>query len=380
MKILFSSHPAIGHLWPMLPLARAAARAGHDVIVATGPDLAPKIAARGFRMWTVGPTFAEAWAERNTALPDLDSVPPERHMELDISVLFGATSAKRAVELVPMVEEWAPELVIHEPSEFAAPLAARRAGARHVTHGLGLAPPAPLRAMLEPAMAEVYESWDEPGLAADVFDRPYLDICPPSLVPAGEPAFSDRHSLRPLTGDVLPTDRLPAAVHRLPHADTVYLTLGTVFHDAPGVFEACLAGLRELPVNVVVTVGPAADPTRLGSPPPNVVIEPYLPQALVLPLCRLVISHGGAGTMLGALAEGLPQLVLPQAADQFLNATATEAAGAGLVLPPGTITAEAVGTAVRRLLDEPGFSLAAKDIQSEITAMPPASAVLDDLT
>src|SRR5918992_1016790 len=119
MKILISSHPAYGHVYPMLPLVRAAMLAGHDVIVATGPDLAPRLAERGFRTWAVGPTFADAWAERNAALPDLDSVPPERHMELDISVLFGATSAKRAVELVPMAREWAPDLVIHEPSEFA---------------------------------------------------------------------------------------------------------------------------------------------------------------------------------------------------------------------------------------------------------------------
>ena len=100
------------------------------------------------------------------------------------------------------------------------------------------------------------------------------------------------------------------------------LTLGTVFHQAPGVFEAALAGLRELPLNIVVTTGPGSDPERFGPQPPNVVIELFIPQALILPQCRVVVSHCGAGTMLGALSHGLPQLCLPQDADQSWKAAA----------------------------------------------------------
>jgi MGT family glycosyltransferase len=191
-----------------------------------------------------------------------------------------------------------------------------------------------------------------------------------------ELAFGRSLPLRPYAGDVLPGDRLPASLDALPPGDTVYLTLGTVFHEALDVFHACLAGLRELPVNVVVTVGPDADPARLGPQPPGVVIEPFIPQALLLPRCRLVISHGGAGTMLGAFGHGLPQLIIPQAADQFLNAAAAQAAGAALTLPPGAVTPDAVRAALGRLLDEPGFALAAKTLQVEIEALPAAEDAL----
>lgn len=351
-------------------------RAGHDVVIATGPEFVPRLGERGFRTWGVGPTFAESWAERTAALPDLDSIPPERHMELDIPALFGASAVRRANDLVPRAEEWRPDIVIHEPAEFAGAIAARRTGAWHAVHGLGLTPPAPIRTMLEPTMINVYARWGMPDLAAAVFDGPLLDIGPASFWPGGDRAFPRSLPLRPYAGDVQTTDQLPAAVDALPAGDIVYLTLGTVFHDVPDVFRACLAGLRELPVNVVVTVGPGADPAALGPQPPTVVVEPYIPQALLLPRCRLVISHGGAGTTLGAFGHGLPQLILPQAADQFINAAAAEATGATLTLPPGTVTPEAVQAAVRRLLDDPAFALAAKILQAEIDSMPSAEEVL----
>jgi UDP:flavonoid glycosyltransferase YjiC (YdhE family) len=39
MRILFTTNPLYGHLYPMLPLMNAARRADHEVIVATGANL-----------------------------------------------------------------------------------------------------------------------------------------------------------------------------------------------------------------------------------------------------------------------------------------------------------------------------------------------------
>jgi UDP:flavonoid glycosyltransferase YjiC (YdhE family) len=145
------------------------------------------------------------------------------------------------------------------------------------------------------------------------------------------------------------------------------------------VFEAALAGLRELPVDVVVTTGPGADPARFGPQPAHVLLEPYLPHSLLLPRCRLVVSHAGAGILFGALSHGLPQLLLPQGADQFMNAEACARTGAALVLGPGEVTADAVTSAVRRLLAESSFAAAASQVADEIAAMPHPDDVLESL-
>ena len=92
---------------------------------------------------------------------------------------------------------------------------------------------------------------------------------------------------------------------------TVYVTLGTVFGVESGdLFARALAALRELPVRAIVTVGADVDPAELGAPPPNVRVERFVPQAEILPRCRLVVSHAGSGSVLGALAYGLPMLLL----------------------------------------------------------------------
>ena len=57
---------------------------------------------------------------------------------------------------------------------------------------------------------------------------------------------------------------------------------------------------------VVVTVGRRNDPSALGPQPANVAVHQYIPQATLLPHCQAAVIHGGDGTMLGALAAGLP--------------------------------------------------------------------------
>ena len=94
-----------------------------------------------------------------------------------------------------------------------------------------------------------------------------------------------------------------------------------------------------------------------------------MPQAHVLPRSAVVVSHGGSGTTLGALAHGLPLVLVPQAADQFDNAARAEAAGAAVVLRPGEVAAESVRAALGRVLGEPAFAEAARRIQLEIQEM-----------
>jgi MGT family glycosyltransferase len=149
-----------------------------------------------------------------------------------------------------------------------------------------------------------------------------------------------------------------------------------VVNKSEGVFETVLEGLADVESHIVVTVGPDVDPARLGPQPDNVFVERFIPQALLLPRCRAVVAHAGAGTMLGALAHGVPQVLLPHGAEQFLNAAACAHAGAALVLDPDEIGAGAVRSALARVLEEDGFARAARGLQQEIAAMPTADEAL----
>ncbi|HJY43082.1 MAG TPA: nucleotide disphospho-sugar-binding domain-containing protein [Propionibacteriaceae bacterium] len=103
----------------------------------------------------------------------------------------------------------------------------------------------------------------------------------------------------------------------------VYLTLGTVGWGTVDLMREALAGLTELPLDVLVAIGSYFDPAQLGPLPDSVRVERFVRQDLVLPRVDLAVHHGASGTLLAA-AEGVPQLAMPIGADQFQNAEAPD--------------------------------------------------------
>jgi UDP:flavonoid glycosyltransferase YjiC (YdhE family) len=83
-----------------------------------------------------------------------------------------------------------------------------------------------------------------------------------------------------------------------------------------------------------------------------------------------VVSHGGSGSVLGALAHGLPMLLLPLGADQPLNAARCAALGAARVLDALTATPAEIRGAVSALLEDPAPRAAAERLRDEIAALP----------
>ena len=130
------------------------------------------------------------------------------------------------------------------------------------------------------------------------------------------------------------------------------MTLGTVFNHTAR-FTTILAALGEVGATVLTTIGRNNDPAELGPLPENVIVERYVPQAEVLPLCDVAVGHAGSGSTLGALAHGLPMLLLPHGADQFENARACAERGLAPVLMPDALTAGGVASAVKGLLANP---------------------------
>ena len=266
MRILISTWPAHGHLLPLLPIAHAAERAGHDVVVASGAEGAAEAARRGLRTWEVGPSRAEANAAFGAAIGDLSAVAPERRMATVVEGVFGAAAFPRAEALVPLVEEWRPDLVVHPVTELAAAVAAERCGARHAVHGLG---PLPREAWdwFGARFRDLCTTWDVPALGTAILERPYLDDCPPSLQPDAVAAFGNRRRVRAMPGEAAPGEHFPWSdddLAGLPFEQTVHLTLGTMFHGATEVFQTALEGLRSSTSTFSSPWGPTPIPPASG--------------------------------------------------------------------------------------------------------------------
>jgi UDP:flavonoid glycosyltransferase YjiC (YdhE family) len=376
MRILFASWPGYGHLLPMVPLVRAAQRGGHDVVVSSGRDMSDVIARLGVAVHCSGITMAESYA-RMPGDTMISQMSPEEQSGFAARHLFGAGAVDRARDLLDLMETWRPDLVVHDTLELGSPVAAEANGIQHVTHGYG--PMLPDNVVLVTAVGSAIQAAGLSDPVPAVFAAPYLDIAPPALRRAGTGQWSMVRALRPSAGEVGADPSLSSKLSALPHADSVYVTLGTVMNQAPEVFRAVIEGCSRLRVNVIATTGPDFDATLLGPIRSDVFTAPFLPQADVLPHCTAVVSHAGAGTMLGALCHGLPQLCLPQSTDQPFNTAALMPTGAALALQPDQITPDAVTEALGRLVGEPSFRQAANKLRAEIDQMPVADTVLEDV-
>jgi UDP:flavonoid glycosyltransferase YjiC (YdhE family) len=115
------------------------------------------------------------------------------------------------------------------------------------------------------------------------------------------------------------------------------MTFGTVLGHmsmAPGDYRTAMKAAEHLGVRVLLTVGRQLDRSLLGPVPANVCVETYVDQTRVLDQASLVVSHGGSGTVFGALAAGVPLVVVLLFADQFENGQRIVDAGAGVVVEP----------------------------------------------
>lgn len=115
----------------------------------------------------------------------------------------------------------------------------------------------------------------------------------------------------------------------------------------------------------VVLVRPDRSVTRRRLPP-NVTTTDWPPFADVLPHVAGIVHHGGAGTLMGALAAGVAQVVVPGAGDRTVHARLVAARGAGLAVPPHEIEAETLV----RLVSDPALRQASRAVAAEIAAMP----------
>jgi UDP:flavonoid glycosyltransferase YjiC (YdhE family) len=144
---------------------------------------------------------------------------------------------------------------------------------------------------------------------------------------------------------------------------TIYVTLGSSgsVTAVPAVVEA----LADLPVQVLLASAGRLRPDRL---PPNTHLAEYLPGDLAARRSSVVVTNGGSSTGYQALTEGVPVLGVPFNMDQYLAMTAIAAAGAGVLVRAGTVSAREVRRGILRILDNAAFSRAAVSLRDAFAA------------
>jgi MGT family glycosyltransferase len=157
----------------------------------------------------------------------------------------------------------------------------------------------------------------------------------------------------------------------------VLVALSTTFQDQASVIQRVLDACAPLPVRVVATLGPALAGEVLRVPENAVVLDRASHQAIMRE-AALVVTHCGHGTVMRALAHGLPILCLPMGRDQNDNAVRVTERGAGLRLAPDANAGD-VRTVISRLLAEAGFANAAQALRRAIACADEPNALVEAL-
>lgn len=366
MRLLFSCTPAFGHFLPLVPLARAARDGGHDVAIMTSAGMAVGIENElpGVTFLPAGPMPEELFAEVARRIPTYDQlgVPDPAA----VAELFAGTRVDLTIDdAVAAAETWRPDVVVAEAVDFVGPLAAAVVGVPSVTVAFGPALPDEFS---RPMFAVVAPRWE----ARELTMAPPIGIIDPAPVLLQAPGWQPNQLLIPVRAEPHRREiaREPMATFASGARTRVLVTLGTVFTE-DALLQDIISSIDAETTDVVATVGvlPGA---ALPADSDHVHYERFRPMAELLEGIDAVVSAGGAGTVLAALSQGTPLVLIPQGADQFINAARAAEAGVAIVVAhPGE-----VGAAVSRLISDGDVAAASAAMRDATASRPsPADAV-----
>ncbi|WP_019181535.1 glycosyltransferase [Microbacterium yannicii] len=416
-RFLLSAMPFTGHVTPLCAVAAALVNRGHDVRFYTGAAFQAKVEASGARFvgWQEAPDFDEN--DLSTTFPRLVGRKGLRQVFINLEDVMIATAPAQARDLAAEFdrEPW-DAIAADETSVGVVVFAELRACPAAtvailplniaVTHGppsgLGLTPgrnvvtksrDALLRAAVpllsRPLTAPLARARAEAGLppANLTFEKAVFSAR--LVVASGCPLLDYERRGHPdrvrfvgqLASRAGPAD-LPTWWGDLDGRTVVHITQGTQNIDPADLIRPALDALgdRDDLLLVVSTGVPGRD--ELPFPvPSNTRVGGFLPYAELLPRSDVMITNGGWGSTLAALAHGIPLVIAGGDLDKPEIAARVAWAGAGVNLRTGTPSSAQLARAFARVTSDPSFRDAAARVATQLNSLggaPRAAELLEE--
>ena len=422
MRVLATVFATKPHLYNLVPVLWAMRAAGHEVCVASHPDLMETIGRTGLTGVPVGNELnmmgslqekGDDSAGTGATWESLTSGMTETRSErLTWNYVLGAftmgcsadyeylTDQVMLDDLVEFARGWQPDLVVWDALTFSGAVAARACGAAHARMLFGI-----------DYITQMYGHFvalrDEQP--ADRRDDPVADWLTGRLARAGVDAVVTPELARELMTGQVTVDPTPAwmqlalSVNRLavryvpfngpsaiprwiydpPRRPRVCLSLGVSGRELLGgdlvSVADLLTALAELDIELVATLN-ADQLAAVTTLPDNVRAVDFVPLNELAPTCTAIIHHGGFGTLGNVLVHGIPSLTVPAPWwDEKDLGTHLHNRHAGIHLDPHTLTPDTVKTALHQLLTDPTYQHHATNVQHDILTTPTPNDVTTQL-
>ncbi len=345
---MFVSVPLQGHLLPLIPLAAACRAAGHDVLLAAG-NFPPDVL--GLRTADIGGAFSLPRSAIRVAVRHPRIARAEMRGTAGhgfVGELFGRANLALAGPLQELAERERPDLIVFESLSEAGAVVAGRLSIPSVLQENTLWPATDLFQAVTKSTALAGPGIPNPELT--------IGVIPPSLRAPAPGSLMMRPV--PYSGGGAVPDWLRTPGDR-PRVLVSRSTLDGPNDGDPG--PAIIAAASAVDAEFVLV-----RPARIGTLPSNVKAVGRVPLNELLPYAAAFVHHSGAGSVLGGLAAGVPQLTTPGAGDRRHNAELLARRGAGLAVEAKSIAA----ADLTRLLTDEALRTAAREVAAEIAAMP----------
>jgi MGT family glycosyltransferase len=414
-RVLVACIDAGGTVPPVLGLAGRLSRRGHDVLVLGDPTVAASAKAAGcsFTPWLTAPAVASV-QEQTALIKDLERGTPLAQFKFARDRIIAGPARQFADDVVAAVRQHPVDAVLAD-----AVLAGALIGAEATGY-----PTAALMANVyirpAPDRPQVGTGW---APARGVFGRGRDRLVAAAvrrLWASGLPAINSARAAYGLTpvADLYELldrcarvlvmtsasfDFVPATLPRnvryvgpqLEDPDwaqtagwgpdgtgpLVLVTMSSVYQAQAEILRRVARALGHLDVRAVLTTGRAIDPREVPAPG-NVRVIRAAPHRQVLTEASAVITHAGHGSVLKALAAGVPLICMPQGRDQKDNTTRALRLGAGVRISKRA-SEQQIAAAVRAVLDNPTYTQAAQrfaaTLATETARYPDAAAETENL-
>jgi MGT family glycosyltransferase len=412
-RVLFAAWPLAGHVYPLVSIASELQARGHDVAFYTGPSFLKLLEGEGFTVYpfrrvsesvmqsTVGSVEGRAAAPRlrdarflfGRARPMIEAIP-------DVVADVSETIAEWGADvLVCDPRMWGPIVIIGGQRRLPVVVAAPQIyclipGPQTVPFGFGLPSPRSPRTRLlaraawlvtdllaAPARQRISQLCVQhglPPLKCSVAE--FMGRLPLYIVPSIRELDFDRqdlpssvHYVGPCVWNRSRQGEVPAWMATVPtQRPWVHVTEGTIHKQDPFVLRAAAQGLADAPVELILTSGPQRDPDtlELGPRSTNLHVHQWASYPDLLPRCAVVVSAGGAGTVMAALQVGVPLVVVPTHWDKPDNAQRLVEAGVAVRLAARQCNPASMRAAVERVLGDPAYRTNAQHIARRLAEAP----------
>jgi len=351
-----------GNLVSTLGIAQRLSEQGHDVRVLGHRSIDERIGAHGWRFRPLEHAFQ--FDSTAPMAPDEEIATMRRELWLGGSI---------SRDVLAELEREPADVLLADAMLLGALSAGEAAGVPTVAlfhAAYALLRGGPLVDLLMPALPDLNAVRADLGLTPVAGIPEIHDACASCIVALPrefEPPIPVPDNVR-FVGPVLDAPALTQSTDTIATDDgpepLVVVSFSTSFQDQAGALQRTVDALGTLPARVLVTAGPAVERDRIR-PAANTTVVGYVPHRDLLPNASLVVTHAGLGTVMAALAHGVPMACLPMGRDQFFNASRVEELGAGRMLMPDA-DGEVIATAVRGLLDDGTAREGAKRMASVI--------------